>query len=257
MINNGNQPPVFKSESNPQPKTFNINPILVIVTLISCMISVYLGVQYYQLNQRYKLSTSNDMYDQTNMVTDSTANDLETNSDYPLLFTLNSFSLYYPQDWSFQELSDSETFPLKDRLSTIYSDGHAIALEKNGVTLIIAIEPENQGGTQGIFLNDTHFNDFLAQHDEIIIDNNIFYLNKSHSSYDSLLTAASGPYAWSSLSEYIPELITDSGRVYRGYEGIIKRNGYSHNVIVAGQTEGLTDPNLQSEMIGILESITW
>jgi type II secretory pathway pseudopilin PulG len=170
-------------------------------------------------------------------------------------FSYNNFSLNYPIDWILLDMSTSEDFPLKERLASL--SNKAIALGKDGLYLIITIDQESEGGAGGIFIGDSDYNEFISSKDKVVIEGLVFYLNKNHSDIPSLLEAHSGPWMWSALAEYIPRKTTGSGNVFRGYENVIKRNGYMYNLIITSNDGGDTDSQLQGEIIDILETIEW
>lgn len=170
-------------------------------------------------------------------------------------FSYNNFSLNYPNSWTLMDMSIDENFPLKKRLNSLTEK--AVALSKAGLYLIITIDQGVGGGAGGIFVEDTDYNEFISTHDTVVIQNSTFYLNKDHNDISSLLEAHSGPWGWSALSEYIPNKSTQSGKVFKGYENIIKRNGYTYNFIITGNEGGSTNPQLQGEIIDMLETIKW
>lgn len=170
-------------------------------------------------------------------------------------FSYDNFSLNYPNDWALTDMSTDENFPLKSRLNSLSEK--AIALNKDGLYLIITIDKGTDGEAGGIFVEDTDYNEFISAKDKVVIQNSIFYLNKDHSDIPSLLESHSGPWGWSALSEYIPNKTTQSGKVFKGYENVIKRNGYTYNFIITSNEGGSTNPQLNGEIIDILETIKW
>ena len=170
-------------------------------------------------------------------------------------FSYGKFSLNYPSSWTLMDISIDENFPLKSRLNSL--SGKVIALNKDDLYLIITIDKGNAGEAGGIFLNDADYNEFVSSKDKVVIQSSTFYLNRDHNDISSLVKAHSGPWAWSGLSEYIPNKTTQSGEVFRGYEDVIKRNGYTYNFIITSNKSGFTNPQLQKEIIDILETIKW
>jgi hypothetical protein len=170
-------------------------------------------------------------------------------------FKYMNFSISYPESWTFLDRSTNDNFPLKERLS-IYESGKVVALNKEGIYLIVAIEEETEGGAGGIFIDDEDYNNFISNRDKVIIGNTMFYLSRTHSAIGVLQESHSGPYEWSSLTEFIPSKSTPSG-IYRGYEDIIKRNGYAYNFIVVSENADSTPTKIQNEIISILETIRW
>jgi hypothetical protein len=180
-----------------------------------------------------------------------------THSAFPNNFNYESFSIGFPDDWTLIDMSIDGYFPLRERLSPLYGSGKVIALEKNGLYLIITIEMERGGSAGGIFLDDQEYDKFVSDKDKLVIGGTIFFLGRSHLSISDLLVTDSGPYGWSTLAEYIPEVATQSGKVYKGYENVIRRNGFNYNFIVVSDEGGDTPSQLQQEMLGILKSIEW
>ena len=170
-------------------------------------------------------------------------------------FSYNNFSLNYPEDWTLTDMSTDENFPLKSRLN--FLSEKAIAFNKDSLYLIITIDKGTDGEAGGIFIDDTDYNEFISSKDKVVIQSSTFYLNKDHSDIPSLIEAHSGPWGWSALSEYIPNKTTQSGKVFKGFENIIKRNGYTYNFIITSNKGGSTNPQLQGEIIDILETIKW
>jgi len=170
-------------------------------------------------------------------------------------FSYNNFSLNYPNSWTLMDMSTDENFPLKSKLNSLSEK--AIALNKGSLYLIITIDKGTDGEAGGIFFNDTDYNEFISSEDKVVIQNSTFYLNKDYNDISSLIEAHSGPWGWSALSEYVPNKTTQSGKVFKGYENIIKRNGYTYNFIIASNKVGSTNPQLQGEIIDILETIKW
>lgn len=170
-------------------------------------------------------------------------------------FSYNNFSLNYPNDWTLTDMSTDENFPLKSRLTSLSEK--AIALNKDSLYMIITIDQGTNGEAGGIFVEDADYNEFISTKSKVVIKSSTFYLNNNHSDTASLLEAHSGPWGWSALSEYIPNKTTQSGKVFKGYENIIKRNGYTYNFIITSNVSGSTNPQLQGEIIDILETIKW
>ncbi|MBI2029334.1 hypothetical protein HYT02_02880 [Candidatus Gottesmanbacteria bacterium] len=190
----------------------------------------------------------------------STNQVIEPTSEIPATFTnnfnFNNFSIRYPDDWSLLDLETSEDFPLKERFANLNIQGRTIALKRDGLYIIITVEEENKGQAGGIFFNEDEYNKFLTNKDKVVIGDSTYYLNKENNAISTLQESDSGPYGWSSLAEYIPNK-SASGNSYKGYENVIKKNGYQYNFIVVSNEGGQTNPEIQSEMISIFNSITW
>lgn len=245
-------------QSNPQQRS---NKWLILVLLVILL----LGIAGYLLYKDFQ-TVKQKAYQNQSTVTQSTPSPVPTDQvieptiEIPATFTnnfnFNNFSIRYPNNWSLLDIETSENFPLKERFANLNVSGKTVALKKNGLYIIITIEEENKGQAGGIFFNEDEYNKFLADKDKMVIGDSTYYLNKENNAISTLQESHSGPYLWSSLIEYIPNK-SASGNVYRGYENVIKKNGYQYNFIVVSDEGGQTSPEIQNEMKNIFSSITW
>ncbi len=90
-----------------------------------------------------------------------------------------------------------------------------------------------------------------------MIADHTFFLNINHSSVAELEQAHTGPWMWSSLVEYFPNKQIETGETFRGYENPIIRGNSAYNVIVTSSQPGATNPELQREIVTMLQSIRW
>lgn len=252
------QPPA----ATPQPSKANVSKGLVIVLVGFLVITTGAAIFFaYQYFRQSKVTTPPVQPDPQLMLTPTTASTTEPTINLPTTqgstFSYDNLTMNYPESWTFLDMSVDPNFPLKYRLAPLYGTGKVVALSKNGVFLIVTIEPESESGAGGVFVDDQQYNDFIAERDPLTIDSSTFYLNRTHPDILSLLEAHSGPYTWGAVTEYIPNKQTGSGEVVKGYENVIKRNDYSYNFIVTSDQGGETDTAVQKEIIGILESISW
>jgi hypothetical protein len=232
-------------------------PIVIIVVLL-LVVGFFFYQNFQSANQQAQLNQ-----ERSDRALATVTPPPETNEDvntvtpavYERTFKYMDFLMGYPEDWTLLDMSTSDTFPLKERLS-LYKSGKVVALNKEGIYLIVAIEKETEGGAGGIFLDDEHYNDFISDRDKVVIENSIFYLSRTHSAIDSLQESHGGPYGWSSLTEFVPSKSTPSGS-YRGSEDVIKRNGHAFVFIVVSEKGGNTPTQIQEEIVSILETIEW
>lgn len=176
---------------------------------------------------------------------------------YENSFNYHNFTIGYPDSWILLEMSANEDFPIKERLFSLYNSDKVVAINKNGVYLITIIMEQSDGEVGGIFIDDEHYNEFISDKDKVVIGSSTFYLSRTCQAIPILLESHSGPAAWSSLTEYISNKTVQSGEVFKGFENMIKRNGYAYNFIVVCEKGGQTPQELQSEIITILQSIDW
>lgn len=276
---------IMETETKPQQIGLRNNKLFVIVTASVLLTAIVVGLTVYFWQKSANGKAINDLEQKisslerqissmknaditpqpTPQPTSSTpigepATKQGTSNVYANSFNYNNFTITYPDDWILSDMSINKNFPLKERLSPLYDSDSSkvIALSKNDVYLIVTIEKESGGGAGGIFIKDGEYEKFISNKDKVLIGNSVFYLNRSHSNIPSLLESEGGPYVWGDLTEYFPEkLIPQTGKTYKGYENVIKRNGFAYNFIVASNVGGNTDPQLQKEIISILETIEW
>lgn len=232
-------------------------PVLILLLIVTLASTAFFAYQNMQLKKQSDSTTtavfSPSPTSQLPLPSSSPANQFATTND----FTYQNFKITYPNDWIFSDVLSSNTFPLKERLQPLYGQGKVIALSKDGIYLIITIEKASEGEAGGIFTSDQEYQQFLTDRDRVAIGGSTFYINKSHADIASLAESHAGPWLWGSVTEYIPSKITKSGNVFKGYESIIKRGNYVYNFIVVSNTGGLTENELQREIISMLETIQW
>lgn len=256
-----------QSEMNPSltPQSSSIDhtkkrvfPILTTFLVLSLGTTAFLAYQNMQLTKQLN-QTSNAVYtpSPTPELPSSSQSTSTTKTATTTDFSYQDFKITYSNDWQFSEMSSSDTFPLKERLQSLYANDKVIAFSKKGTSLLITIEKAADGGAGGIFTTDQEYIQFLTDKDPLTIGNSTFYISKSHSDVASLLESHAGPWGWGSVTEYIPSKTAGSGDVYKGYENVIKRGTFAYNFIVTSNTGGATDPQLHNEIISLLETIEW
>lgn len=240
------QPPIT-SKPLPTPVKPNKAPmiVMVVVTTLSLLLSGYFVYQNIQLKKQITQPTSPTVTTETSDLT----TDWKTYND-----NVSNFSLKYPNSWKLLDRSIDDDFPLKNRLS---SSSKAIALEKDGIYLIITIERETGGESGGIFVADGEYVEFTANKSKVVIVDKDYYLSKSHPSISTLEQSHSGSYGWGSFFEIIPNKIVPSGESFIGYENVIHKSGYEYNFILVGQDDSASPPEIQSNLIEILKTIVW
>jgi hypothetical protein len=184
-------------------------------------------------------------------------NPTELMPDNQQTYQYQNFKIDFPTDWTLLEMGRSNNFPLKSVLSTLYQNEKVIAINKNGISMLITIEKASKGEAGGYFTTENEYKEYLENNDKITINNEEFYLYKKHSNINYLEMSETGPWMWGNLSEYVEGEPTASGNVFKGYQRIIKRNNYIYNIIITSDAEGLTDSKTQSEIISILQTIKW
>jgi hypothetical protein len=236
--------------------------IAVLLVLITVVLLGVVSYEVYKDYQTHKLQGVNNLKSNQKTglfpVDSSSIGESQKNpSDLINKFSYMNFSLNYPKNWVLLEMSKTSSFPLQTRLSPLYKNDKVIALKNGSIYLIITIEKEKDCSAGGIFINQQYYEKFVSERDKLSITQTTFYLNRDYSSISSLEGSEGGPYMWSAWSEFIPEKVTGSGTVSRGYENVVKRNGYMYNLIIVGNNRGTTSPLIQSEIVSILESINW
>ncbi len=235
-----------------------ILPVILIVVLLF-VVGFFIYQNFQSANQQAQLNQERSDQALATVTPPPTTNEsvnTVTPAVYERTFDYKNFSIGYSAGWTLIDMSNSNDFPLKDRLSPLYSSEKVVALSKVGIHVIIVIEKESEGSAGGIFVDDQQYNDFISDKDAVVIGDSTFYLGRTHSAIDSLLEAHSGPYVWGSLTEFVPSKSTPSG-AYRGFEDVIKRNGYAYNFIIVSEEGGNTPPQIQEEIVSAFETIEW
>lgn len=192
----------------------------------------------------------------------STFKFLETNSSNEITYKYNNFSFTYPNKWKLSENTGSSTFFSENKINGF---DHMIVLENGDYYFIIGIDTnKTQAEVSGIFTSDTEYQDYLDKNDEIVIQGRRFYLSKINTTLEQWNNPNRevGIYALASLSEYIPNKITnDQNKVFNGYDFYIKnKDGNSYMFIKlskTGLTEVTTPSSIQSDIKQMLQSISW
>ena len=138
-------------------------PVVIIVVLLFT-IGFFVYQNFQTANQQAKL----------NQERSNQALATVTSPVYDRTFDYKNFSIGYPTGWTLIDMSNSNNFPLKERLSPLYSTDEVVALSKEGVHVIITIEKESEGGAGGIFLDDEQYNDFVSKKDKVVIGSSTF-----------------------------------------------------------------------------------
>ncbi len=224
-----------------------------VLTLITVII-LLLGVIFYLLYQDTKQNLSTNTPPPTPTMTTSPTSTptVEPTQLTVQSFKYGSFSFKYPNDWEFMDKRTEEDFPLRNRLFD--ASEATIALVKNGTYLIIDIDENSDQSAQGIFINEEDYSSYIANKDVLLIEDATYYLDKDHDSIPDIQNAHVGPFT--SLAEFIPQYQTPTG-TYKGYAEFIKKDEDSYIFLITSNSGGVTDRQLQEEIIAILESITW
>ena len=106
------------------------------------------------------------------------------------------------------------------------------------------------------------YQNYLKNHDEIMIGGKKFFLWKGETKLNALTNSdrEAGTYALASLSEYIPNKVTNAqNQKFNGYNDYIQnKNGSAYMFIkISDGSAELTPSSTQAEIKQILESITW
>jgi len=187
----------------------------------------------------------------------------ENQSNDKLTYTYGSFSFSYPKTWQLSEYTTNPSFFVQNKISGSFD--HLVLLQNGDYYLLIGIDTHKaKAEVGGIFVSDAEYQDYVKNRDEISIQGKRFFLWKNHTS----LTQWNDPqkevgiYSLASLSEYIPNKVTNNeNKTFNGYDDYIQnKNGNSYMFIKLSKTgsgDELTPASIQSDIIKILESIKW
>ena len=246
------QPQTSPSAPNKPKKRSLLAIALVLLFLLMAGGLGYLGYQNYQLQRRVEQLSARQSGLDTLSPTQSPT---EAKTGSQQTYTFQSFSIKYPEDWEFMQMSKSDEFPLRDRI--IPTTTEAIAIKKGNIYMIVSISDYSTGGAGGIFIDDEDRERFILGKDRLEIDGSVFYLSRQHHDIDEVANSESGLWSWGTLFEYIPDKQEVSGELVDGYEQIVIRDEYAYNFFVVADEEGINDTQTQQELIEILSTADW
>lgn len=168
------------------------------------------------------------------------------NSIGDLIFTHTS-------DWV--NVDENDNFVLWYRFASLYSKENLLVLS-NGEVYFVATVDEGDGSSQGIFMNEQDKAEYEPSRVKISALDTQLYLTKSFKQADQLVESESGPYLWSSISEYLPEV--DSGSVvYEGYDNLLHHMNKNYNFVIVSNEDDPTSQNTIDSIVDIVESFEW
>lgn len=222
----------------------------------------YLGSQ----SNKSQKTTTNDYMQPTNTSTPSYT--ATPSIDGKSTYNYGSFSFLYPKTWQLSESTTNSTFFTQNKMTKNDIQGffdHMVLLQNGEFYFLIGIDTHKTGAEVGaIFTSEVDYQDYLKNRDEVSIQGKRFLLWKNHTSLTQWNDPQreAGIYALASLSEYIPNKVTNNeNKTFNGYDDYIQnKNGNSYMFIKLSKTGSdaeSTSASIQSDIKGILESITW
>ena len=183
-------------------------------------------------------------------------------------YAYGSFSFSYPKTWQLSENTTNPSFFVQNKMTGSDIQGffdHVVLLQNGDYYLLIGIDTHKTGAeVGGIYVSDTDYQDYIKNHDEISIQGKRFLLWKNHTSLTQWNDPQreAGIYALGSLSEYIPNKVTNNeNKTFNGYDDYIQnKNSNSYMFIKLSKTGSgaeLTPASIQSDIKGMLESVKW
>jgi len=183
-------------------------------------------------------------------------------------YAYGSFSFSYPKTWQLSENTTNPSFFVQNKMTGSDIQGffdHVVLLQNGDYYLLIGIDTHKTGAeVGGIYLSDTDYQDYIKNRDEISIQGKRFLLWKNHTSLTQWNDPQreAGIYALGSLSEYIPNKVTNNeNKTFNGYDDYIQnKNGNSYMFIKLSKTGSgaeLTPASIQSDIKEMLESVKW
>lgn len=177
-------------------------------------------------------------------------------------YTYGTFSFSYPKTWQLSENTTNSDFFTKNNLKGF---DRMILLQNGEFYFLIGIDTHKTGAeVGGIYVSDTDYQDYIKNRDEISIQGKRFLLWKNHTSLTQWNDPQreAGIYALASLSEYIPNKVTnEQNKTFNGHDDYIQnKNGNAYMFIKLSKTGSdaeLTPASIQSDIKGVLESIKW
>jgi len=175
-------------------------------------------------------------------------------------YTYNTFSISYPKTWQVYDSVTNKNFFTKNNLTGF---DHLVALQNGTNYLIIGIDTKKTGAeVGGIFTSEADRQEYLKNHDEIVINGDKFFLWKGDTRL-SVLTdpkREAGIYALASLSKYVPDKVTNERKqTFNGYDDYMQMQNGSSYMVMKLSTNGnnITPAATQAEFEKVLETIHW
>jgi len=245
--------PVFPS---PVPVRQINKSLVIVISLVFLLMAgglVYLGYQNYQLQQKLNRLLEQQVQPSPTPTTSSPSSAETT-------YTYKTFSLSYPKTWKTSDSITNSEFFTKNNLKGF---DHMVLLQNGDYYLVIGIDTHKTGAeVGGIFTSDVDYQDYLKNHDEVDISGKKFFLWKGDTQLNTLTdpNREAGIYALASLSEYIPNKVTnEQNQTFNGFDDYIQnKSGYSYMFIKLSKNgNNITPTSVQREIVGILEAINW
>ena len=255
---------------NPEkPKT---NYLMIGGIVLACFVIFGFGGYYLgkQSNKIQNTTTNNEAFP-TNTPVTSTQSILPSttpSSSGKSNYAYGSFSFSYPKTWQLSENTTNPSFFVQNKMTGSDIQGffdHVVLLQNGDYYLLIGIDTHKTGAeVGGIYVSDTDYQDYIKNCDEISIQGKRFLLWKNHTSLTQWNDPQreAGIYALGSLSEYIPNKVTNNeNKTFNGYDDYIQnKNSNSYMFIKLSKTGSgaeLTPASIQSDIKEMLESVKW
>jgi hypothetical protein len=174
------------------------------------------------------------------------------------------FSMKVPTDWDFYNSIDNKNYITSLGFTVTDNDQkYIMLLEKDVYTVYIgSIVTETSPKSGGIFSDDEELEEFKEEHTVVSIDGEEYYLPNKHTPLSNLTDPnIHGGVIFSSAMENITEdgVVNEQGTVYdaRTTDLYQKPCNYIISKFAEVEERGETDPEIQQEIVDILETITW
>lgn len=248
--------PTQPTSVSPIPVKQNNKSLIIAFVLVFLLMAsglVYLGYQNYQLQKRLDQLLGQQI---SPSPTPTTGSPSPTQTTY----TYKTFSLSYPQTWQASDSVTNSEFFSKNNLKGF---DHMVLLQNGDYYLVVGIDTHKTGAeVGGIFTSDADYQDYLKNHDEVTITGKKFFLWKGDTRLSALTdpNREAGIYALASLSEYIPNKVTnEQNQTFNGFDDYIQnKSSYSYMFIKLSKNgNDITPLSIQAEIKGMLETIDW
>lgn len=270
IISAVNAEPNIQASASQHSKTNLLVPILLVVLVCAAVFGsggYFLG----KMSQNSNLVQENDSILTAAPISTSTLTPTVTSaiSSVPTAspkistettYTYNTFSITFPKTWQAYDSTINKDFFSKNNLNGF---DHLVALQNDDNYLVIGIDDEKTGAEAGgIFASETDFQEYLNNHDEIMIDGDKFFLAKGDASLNALSDPdrEAGIFSLASLSKYIPNKVTNEQKqTFNGYDYYMQTLNKSAYMIIKFSKNGndITPFATQAEFKKVLETIHW
>lgn len=262
-VNPADTAPINPTANPTQTKSNVMVPVLLVLLVSAAVFGIggyYFGSQPKGTEMVQKDVPTVEKDTVTSVPTDTLTPTASTVDTTDATYTYNSFSISYPKTWqTYDSVANKEFFTANN----LTGFDHFVALQNGNSYLVIGIDTHETGAeVGGVFVSDADLQEYLKNHDEILINGEKFFFYKGETSLSAMTdpNRESGIYAFAALSKYIPNKMQNvQGQTANGYDDYFQtQSGSSYMVMKFTTGEAGTTPSaIQKEFVKALQTVHW